>query len=101
VKDSDKPTHAVLNLDKELVVSALLEALELLRELQSRPDEFLQASPRLSLRLCYALLHSDAPEFRRAEVRQLALFHQSLAQSILEAQRHLSLRRLSSWHLRE
>jgi len=87
--EASQPRHVVVNLDQELVVQALVETLQLLQELQLRPSLFSQACPRLSLRICYALLHSEHPEFRREEVRKLALHHSKLAESILLAQRKL------------
>lgn len=88
--EESRPSHVVVNLDQELVCQALVETLQLLQELRQRPELFSQAWPRLSLRVCYALLHSKDPQFARNEVRTLALHHSSLAQSVLLSQRKLA-----------
>lgn len=88
-EESSAPRHLVLNLDRELVVNALTEALELLEQLRNCPQDYAQLCPKLSLRVCYVLLNGELPEFRRSEVRRLAEFHSRLATSLLRAQRRL------------
>lgn len=78
--------HVVLNLDEELVAQALVECLQLAGDLHQNPQYYRQLCPQLLLRLSYALLHSDAPEFRREELRRLALHHNRLATSLLSTQ---------------
>jgi len=79
--------EVVLEIDQELLLSALVEALQLLDGLAGPPG--LVAAIRL--RLSYVLSHSRIPSTRSSELRQLADHHQALSQRVLGTLRYLAL----------
>jgi len=95
----EQPQHVVINLDRELVSQALVEALNLLESLQAqRSADHLCSTicSQVQLRISYAVLHADIPEFKRSEMQLLALHHNRLATSLWNAQRRLHQKHLAN-----
>jgi hypothetical protein len=91
-KAQGQAQHVVINLDAELVLQALVESLNLLESLQTQRSQDQTVSTicsQLRVRISYAVLHSEAPEFKAASLRTLALYHSRSATSLLRAQRQL------------
>lgn len=87
--DPETSHHVVVNLDQELLTHAVVECLELASDLQQNPEFYRVICPQLLLRLSYVLLHGEAPEYRREELRRLGLHHNRLATSLLASQQVL------------
>lgn len=81
----------LLNLDDHLLLSSLVEALELLLQLQTNllrervPHEDLRLVAQIRVRMAYLLAHSDLPPSKHWELSQLAARHEELAKSLLLA----------------
>jgi len=81
---TEESTEVVLQLDQEMVLSALAEALELLDCPGLRlPLELQLLHARVQVRLAYVLAHSSCRSTRSSELSQLANRHQQLGQQVV------------------
>lgn len=80
---SVQSTEVVLQIDQQLALSALVEALQLLDGLLPLDLARQAVVAQVRVRLAYVLAHSKCPSNRFCELSQLANHHQALAQRVL------------------